>query len=89
MLPGPHVLAVIEAIHDAGHRGPVTEERVQAAWTVSPPVMPVYDLPFPVQDGLGAGGDMSDVSHLLRHLRGQSFHEGGHHAGAQVQPVIF
>ena len=30
MLPGPHVLPVVEALHDAGHRGPVIEECIQA-----------------------------------------------------------
>ena len=89
MLPGPGVLAIGETFQDAVHRCAVREECIQAAWAVCPSFMPVYDLPFPVQDGLGAGWDMSDVGHLFRHLRRQSLHEGGHHTGAQVQSVCF
>ena len=82
MLLRPNILAVCEALHDAGHRGLVIEECIQAAWAVCSPFMPAYDLPLPVQDGQGAGCDMSDVGHLFRHLRRQSFHKSGHHAEA-------
>ena len=86
---GPRVLSVGEDIRNASHFGLVVKDCIQAASAVCPPVMSIYYLPVEVQNGLRAGGDVSDVGDLPRQPRRQTLHEGDHHAGAQIQSVGF
>ena len=87
MRSGTCVPAARQALHHQCHRGPVTEDCIQAACAVGPSGVSLHDFAFAVQNGLRAGWNVSDVGNPSRQLRSQSLHESDHDTRVQFQPI--